>query len=278
MDLEARGQRWAAGELIAAYRDAGMSPGGEGLLSFYSAHCALVRVKVALIAAAEHEGGTRAEDRGLAQRLWSLSERLCWRARAPVTVVICGPAASGKSVLAAELSRRSGAPVVSSDAVRKRLARLAPGEPARAEHYTASFTRTTYEQLARDALLALHRGDSVIVDATCRSRADRAPLLSRLRHSATTLLVVRCEVPLELAVWRATLRLRDPRRVSDATPQIAAVQSRAFEELDELPPGSLLRLDATQSLDTQVAELARAVDRSRVKGEADPPTQIGDSR
>jgi uncharacterized protein len=261
MDLEAHGQRWAARELVEAYRDAGQSPGGEALRSFYAAHCALVRVKVALIAAAEHDGETSAEHLRLAQRLWSLSERLCWRARAPLTVVICGPAASGKSVLAAELSRRSEAPVVCSDAVRKRLAHLAPGEPARAEHYTARFTRATYEQLGCDALLALHRGDTVIVDATCRSREDRAPLFNRLRRRATALLVVRCEVPLELAVQRATQRLRDPRRMSDATPRIAAEQFCAFEELDELPAGSLLRLDATQTLGTQVAELARAVDR-----------------
>ena len=179
-------------------------------------------------------------------------------------------------MLAAELSRRSEMPVVSSDTVRKRLAHLAPNETARAEHYTPRFTRATYEQLARDALHALHRGDTVIVDATCRSREDRAPLLSRLRRNATTLLVVRCEVPLELAVQRATRRLRDPRRSSDATPRIAAEQSRAFEEFDELPPGSLLRLDATQTLDTQVAELARAVDRGRLGGDVDPQTQADD--
>ena len=83
------------------------------------------------------------------------SERLCWRARAPLAIVVCGPAASGKSVLAGELSRRSQMPVVSSDAVRKRLAHLAPSQPARQEHYSAGFTRATYEQLTRDALLAL---------------------------------------------------------------------------------------------------------------------------
>ena len=93
--------------------------------------------------------------------------------------MICGPAASGKSVLAAELSRRSEMPVVSSDAVRKRLAHLAPFEAARAEHYSAGFTRATYEQLGRDALLALRGDDGVIVDATCRSRAERSLLLGQ---------------------------------------------------------------------------------------------------
>ena len=110
MDLEARGQRWAARELIGAYRHAGISPGGEALRSFYAVHWALVRAKVTLIAAAAHDGGkadadVRAAGAKLdqeAQQLWSLSERLCWRARAPLAIVICGPAASGKSTLAAD--------------------------------------------------------------------------------------------------------------------------------------------------------------------------------
>jgi aminoglycoside phosphotransferase family enzyme/predicted kinase len=264
MDLEANGQRWAAHELFGAYRRAGMSPGGEALRSFYAAHWALVRAKVALIAAAEHDGETGAEELRRAQQLWALSERLCWRARRPLVVVICGPAASGKSVLAAKLSQRSEMPVVSSDAVRKRLAHLGPFEPARAEHYSARVTRATYEQLGRDALLALRRDDGVIVDATCRSRSDRALLLGRLRRAGTTHLVVRCEVPLELALERAARRLHDPRRVSDATPQIAEEQFRGFEEFDEPSDGSVLRLDTAQALDAQVAEIARAVDRRLV--------------
>jgi aminoglycoside phosphotransferase family enzyme/predicted kinase len=267
MDLEAHGQRWAAGELYSAYRHAGTSPGGEALCSFYAAHWALVRAKVALVAAAEHDGEMRAEHLRAAQQLWSLSERLCWRARAPLAVVVCGPAASGKSVLAGELARCSELPVISSDAVRKRLAHLAPFEPARPEHYSARFTRATYEQLGRDALLAL-RGDDdgVIVDATCRSRGDRARLLDGFRGVGVTPLIVRCEVPLELARERAARRLHDPQRVSDATPQIAEEQFWAFAELDELPADSVLRLDTAQSLDAQVAEIARAADRRGLGG------------
>ena len=73
------------------------------------------------------------------------------------------------------------------------------------------------------------------MDATCRSREDRAVLLDGLRGVGMPLLIVRCEVPLELALERAARRLGDPRRVSDATPQIAEEQFRSFEELDEHP-------------------------------------------
>ena len=260
MDLEASGQLWAARELVSAYREVGMDPGGESLRSFYAAHWALVRAKVTLIAAAEQDGPACVEQLRRAQQLWSLSQRLCWRARAPLAVVVCGPAASGKSVLAGELSRRSQMPVVSSDAVRKRLAHLAPAQPARQEHYSAGFTRATYGQLARDAVLALQRQDGVIVDATCRSRQDRAVLLESLRNAGVPQLIVRCEVPLELALERAARRLRDPRRVSDATPQIAQQQFRSFEEFDEHSEGTVLRLDTAQALDVQIAEIACAVD------------------
>ncbi len=260
MDLEASGQRWAARELVSAYRAAGMDPGDEAARSFYAAHWALVRAKVSLIASAEHHGAARAEQLLRAQRLWSLSERLCWRARAPLAVVICGPAATGKSVLATELAQRSEMPVVSSDAVRKRLAQLAPTEPAREVHYGAGFTRATYEQLSRDALLALDRNTCVIVDATCRSRDDRAVLLDRLRAAGVPVVIVRCDVPIELMLERAARRLRDPQRVSDATPRIAEEQFHSFEELDERSEGPVLRLDTAQTLDRQVADVARTVD------------------
>ena len=260
MDLEAHGQRWAARALADAYRDAGLSPGSEQLRSFYGAHWALVRAKVALIGAAGRAAQASVAELRRARRLWSLSERLCWRARTPLAIVICGPSASGKSFLAGELARRSGLALVSSDEVRRRLAKVPAGERGRPEHYRASFTRRTYGELARDASLALDRSGGVIVDATCRSRADRAPLLERLRATGCRCLAVRCEVPLELALERARQRLGDPTRLSDATPEIAEEQFRVFEELDELPAANVLRLDTAQPVEDQLAELALGVD------------------
>jgi len=260
MDLEASGQRWAAKSLIDAYRADGMDPGSDALLAFYAAHRALVRTKVALIVAAGAEGEGRARRLEQAQALWDLGERLCWRARAPVAVVVCGPAASGKSTLAAELARRSGLPVVSSDSVRKSLAGLAATERGAPEHYSEQFTHATYDRLGREARRALRRQPGVIVDATCRSRGDRFLLLHRLHGADLTRLVVCCEVTLEVALERAARRMRDAERVSDATPEIVAEQYLSFQALEELPPQSVLRLDAARPLQEQVAEVARAVD------------------
>jgi hypothetical protein len=261
MDLEARGQRWAAEELVSAYRSTGMDAGSDALLSFYSAHRALVRAKVALIAAAEHEDERAAAQIAQARSMLALAELLSWRARGAVAIVVCGASATGKSTLAAELSRRSGLEVLSSDAVRKRAAGLESTDRGAPEHYSHRFTHRVYELLADAAHERIDAGSGAIVDATCRSRAERSTLLGRLARTGAPRLVVRCEVPLDIALRRAAQRAADPLRVSDATPQIVAEQHRSFEALEELPPEDVLALDATQPLETQALMVTQAMDR-----------------
>ena len=66
---------------------------------------------------------------------------------------------------------------------------------------------------------------------------------------------------LEVAIERATRRLRDLGRVSDATPEVVAAQFRDFETLDEIPRNCLLELNTERALDTQVSAVMREVDR-----------------
>jgi aminoglycoside phosphotransferase family enzyme/predicted kinase len=250
MDLEDHGPSWAAPELVSAYRHRGGDPGSDALRAFYGAHWSLVRAKVALIA-----------NSGDAQPHWELAERLCWRARRPLAILVCGPPASGKSVLAAELSRRSGIAVVCTDEVRKRRAGIAPTERARPEHYRESFTRAVYEQVGREALMRMHAHQGVIVDASCGSQAHRALLLRRLERVGSLRVVVRCDVALDVAMRRAARRMEETGRVSDATPELVAELYRSFEPLEELPADSVLTLSTELALDSQVAEVARAVDQ-----------------
>jgi len=261
MDLEALGQRRAAEQVLSAYRRGGVDAGGAPLLAFYAAHRAFVRAKVALVAADEHGGRKRARRLADAQRMWELGERLCWRARGPLVLLVCGPAASGKSTLAAELARRTDLELVSSDAVRKSAAGVALTDRAPADAYSAGFSRRTYALLASQARSALERSGGVIVEATCRSRADREPLIGLLRGADVRALAVRLSVPLEVALARAAQRSRGA-TASDATAEIAREQHQTFAELDELEPGMTLRLDGTDALESQIAAVAAAVDRA----------------
>ena len=261
MDLEANGQRWAARELSRAYEAAGMSAGSHGLRSFYAAHRAFVRAKVALITAGEREGAEDRVERRLAQRLWDLGDRLCWRARGPVVLVVCGPAASGKSTLANELSRRSGMPVISSDEVRKRMAGVPSSRRAAQEHYSERFSHATYRRLALEGLHAIERGPGAIVDATCRAPADRQLLLDGLAACGTEPLLVYCDVPLQVALERAARRMSDPERVSDATPEIVRAHYSEFAALREQPGTQVVSVDTLGPVDLQVAEVTLALDR-----------------
>lgn len=261
MDLEALGQRHGAERLLASYRASGMDAGSDALLSFHGAHRALVRAKVASIGAAEHADERGAALSAQAASMLLLATRLCWRARGPVAIVVCGPSASGKSTLAAELARRSGLEVLSSDAVRKSAAGLQPTDRAAPEHYSHHFTHHVYELLAGEARARISAGRGVIVDATCRSRVERSTLLGRLARTGVPRLVVRCVVPLEVALRRAAARTHDPLRVSDADPQIVAEQYRSFQALEELPPEDVLELDTQPPLDVQVGRVTHALDR-----------------
>ena len=260
MDLEAHGRRDAAEELLREYRDRGPDPGSDALLSFFAAYRAFVRAKVALIAAGGQEGAERAALRAEGDAMRALGERLCWRARTPLAIVVCGPAASGKSTLAAEIAHRSDFTVMSSDAVRKGLAGLPVTEHAGPELYTSAASQETYERLGCEAARVLGDGGGVIVDATCRRRSDRAPLLAHLHRVDASVLAVRCEVPLALALTRAAHRVGSAMSASDATPAIVAAQHEEFEALTELEPRSLLELDASLPLAAQLQAITEALD------------------
>ncbi len=270
MDLEANERPGAARRLIDSYRAQGGDPGSEELLAFHAAYWALVRAKVAVIAAGDSDDGARLEEAG---RLRALAERLRWRARGRIALIVCGPAASGKSTLAAVLASRSGLGVIASDEVRKGLAGIASSERARPEHYSPAFTRRTYATVGERAAERLRRGEGVILDATCRTPAQRATLLHAVEESAQNVLLVHCRIDLATALARAQARMRNPTRVSDATPEIVERQYGEFEPPTELAPERVLALDGELALERLGNEVVLALDRLMARSGEDRATK-----
>ena len=149
MDLERIGDQRAADLLVQCYWDAGGELCSPELFAFYGAQRALVRAKVELLRAQELDDEAAAPARARAAELLRLAERLAWRARGPVVLVIGGPAARGEPTLAAELSRRSGFEVLSSPE-----SAYAPDDQAR-----------LYRELGGRARDVVVDGRSVIVEA-----------------------------------------------------------------------------------------------------------------
>jgi uncharacterized protein len=251
MDLEARGCPRAAEWLVAAYARAGGDPGEPALRALFGWQRALVRAKVALLR----------DDEQAAAALLELAERFAWRERTAGVVFVTGPPASGKSTLAAELARRSGLPLIGSDATRKALLGASPTTRLRAGAYRAEVTHAVYRMLGYRAAAACAVHGGAIVDATGYTRALRRTLVEHLGDVAHVTALA-CETPPDLRRERAQARLADPLRVSDADLDIARLLAERFEPVTAAEHGidRLLALDCSREPDATLDELAARLD------------------
>jgi aminoglycoside phosphotransferase family enzyme/predicted kinase len=249
MDLMRR-DRSSAAALVAAYREAGGDPGDDALLAFFAAQRALIRAKVALVRASQVAGADAARRRAHAAELLALAGRLAWQVRLGPGAVVCGLAGSGKSTLASALAERSGATVVSSDAVRKELLGLGPSERAPEAAYGSEMNRRTYQELGRRAREV---AGPVIVDATFRRREDRDAC-----NLPAGFVWIECRAPVEVRAGRA----RAPRAFSDADAAVAVRQTGEWEALD----GAHLTVCTDRAPEAVVAAVRDGLDR-RLRGE-----------
>jgi uncharacterized protein len=267
MELIEAGREDLAEVLTTEYRKAGGDDGGDELLTFYAAYRSWVRAKVACLRAAEFPAG---ELRGLelehARALAALGERLSWRARRPLVVVVCGSSATGKTVLAGALAGVSALVQLSSDRVRKELAGLPPERRAPAAEYSEKASRETYRELGARAAAEAARGGA-IVDATFRRRADRDAFAATYSETGPRPVFVECRAPAAVVAERARRRELEPRRISDATTEIALRQLAEFEPLDEIDPDRHVIVRTDREPATVVDAVEAALDARLARGD-----------
>jgi uncharacterized protein len=265
MDLERLGRPDLARDLVDGYRRSGGEPGPHELVAFYAAVKAWVRAKVSLLTPAPDESADGASN--AARSLLALGERIAWRARLPLTLIICGAPASGKSELATRLSALSGLTLLGSDETRKALVDVAPNQRAPQSAYSAAVTRDTYAELGRRARDDLESRGGVIVDATFATRATRRAFAET--YGGTGAVFCECVAPEAVRVRRAARRLAEPDRVSDATPVIAERRGRIFEPLEaDVPPAQHLVVRSDQPPDDLLEDVLFLLDRrlARARG------------
>jgi len=267
MELIETGREDLAEVLATQYREAGGDDGGDELLTFYAAYRSWVRAKVACLRAAELPvGALRARELEHARALAVLGERLSWRARRPLMLVICGSSATGKTVLAEALAAVAGLVQLSSDRVRKELAGLPPERRAPAAEYSEEASRETYRELGARAAAEAARGGA-IVDATFRRRADRDAFAAAYSETGPRPVFIECRAPAAVVSERARRRELEPGRISDATTEIALRQLGEFEPLDEIDSGRHLIVRTDREPLTVVDAVEAALDARLARGE-----------
>ena len=220
MDLERRGYPSLAEAAVVQWSAALAEDHPSSLWDHYVAYRAHVRSKVAAIRASQ--GDAPAADEARALHALALDHLNRGRVR---LILVGGLPGTGKSTLAEGLARKTGAQVLRSDVVRKRMAGvpLAVGAAAPFEEglYQPETTARVYEELLAQAGPLLSQGETVVLDASWTHAPWRreARRLARLRGAC--LVELCCVVPDDVARARMATRSGAGGDPSDATPDVA---------------------------------------------------------
>jgi aminoglycoside phosphotransferase family enzyme/predicted kinase len=244
MDLCYRNRADLANVLLNVYASRADDYGLFTVVDFFAGYRALVRAKVAALAAlqtsiAEEQ---RANARLSVESHLALAEDfLAPPARASL-IVICGTVGSGKSTVARELSLTGQGIAIASDRVRKSMAGVSATTRTAAKPdegiYRPDQTERVYQGLLERAVPVLEGGRTAILDASFSKRAQRdaARVWAAERGVAIRLIEVRCDPTI------AEARLRERERIgldpSDAGPEFLPVSQARFEPPDEWPAES----------------------------------------
>jgi uncharacterized protein len=267
MDLDFHGYPVLSRLLVREYVLLAQDPEAKRLMNFYKCYRACVRAKIHAFASAESEipPQERSDHRRQARRYFQLA-RTYARADRPVPLIVFfGLMGTGKTTLAQALSRKTDWKVISSDRVRKQLARLKPTirrpEPFGEGIYTPDRSEMTYRAMRQEAEHLLQQGRPVILDGSYKKNEERRALLELARNLGADICFVECQASLSLIRQRLEARRRDPRAVSDGRWELFRAQRADFDPTGDIIPQHGFRLH----LDQPPEKLVRKI-LTKIKG------------
>jgi aminoglycoside phosphotransferase family enzyme/predicted kinase len=188
--------------------------GVREVLPFYAVYRALVRghVRSLLLTEPGVDEASRATIQSEAHEMFVIAARYACSPTEPQLIMIGGLIGSGKTTLAAILNQDTGAPVIASDQIRKRLAGLSLNAVPTAEEqrriYSAAWNQRVYRQLVTEARALLTQSHSVILDATFARREWRHAGEQLARDVGAQAIFLECVLPQETALERLAARWR----------------------------------------------------------------------
>jgi aminoglycoside phosphotransferase family enzyme/predicted kinase len=265
MDIDFRGHRALADEMVGLYLAQSLDTTLSLVLPFYKCYRAFVRGKVDGFQLDQREipAEQRAAAQAGARRYFDLAEQYALRSCPPTLIAMVGATGSGKSYLAYALAGRLGAPVISSDVVRKELAGLDPthaqAEPMGAGIYSPDMTAHTYDEMRRRAHPFLERRRPLILDATHLKREQRQKTKELAQTMGIPFLAVECVATERLVRERLQQRQSAVWSPSDGRWEVYEAQMAGAEPLSELPDRERLTVDGSLPLSEQIERVLARV-------------------
>jgi predicted kinase len=261
MDLGCHGRVDLKERLLATYARESGDYGLFALVDFYESYRAYVRAKVSAfsLASGSLAYATRTKLEAEARRYLLLAQAA---ERPPLTAprltAVGGLIASGKSSVATALGGATGAVVISSDEIRKRLHGAEPTTPLHAGVWQGAYapeaSQHVYAALFEQARWVLESGRSVILDASFRCSDDRRAARRLASTVGASFHFVECRANAEVARSRLTRRARGP-SVSDGRAEIYADFAAQYQPVAELEPAEYRLIDTSGTLEGSLAQL-----------------------
>lgn len=209
------------------------------LLDFYKCYRAYVRGKVEGFKTGQKEAPPEERERAAlkAKRYFYLAGLYATGGFRPILLLICGLTGTGKTTIANALSAETGMRVISSDIVRKELARIQPSEH-RFERfgegiYTGAFTEKTYLEMFKIGEGFLKQGVSVIMDATFQKSRYRQEAMELAKKLGAGFHIIECAAGDDITRQRLDKRAKQEGVASDGRREIYEKQKRLYEAIKE---------------------------------------------
>lgn len=252
MDLRFRGMGRLASRLLNAYLAHTGDYAGLPAFAYYEVHRALIRCKVALLAAAQGDARARRE----ASLYLAFAVSRVKRPR-PALVIMHGFSGSGKSTLARAAVESFDAIQLRADVERKRMHGIPALQRGGPEIYTEEATRAVYRHLLETARLVVSTGSTAVVDATFLKREQREPF-AELAHALGLRFVILSAVATEDEM-RHRLLLRE-REHADASDAGLAILERQLACHDPFSAGEVSQVRAVDAAALSTDKLRALLD------------------
>jgi uncharacterized protein len=258
MDIDHYGRADISSDFVNYYVNYSGDTDLNRLLSFYKCYRAYVRGKVESFKL--DDPVIIPEDKKIALRVaygyFNLSS-FYTRSR-PTLIITVGVTGTGKTTLAKELAKHTGASVISSDIIRKQLAGIPVNQHVYDSFdegiYSTDFTRKTYDTMLSWGRHSLETGKPVILDATFISHSDREKAREMAEEIGADFYILECCTNEEIIRERLIKRQRES-SISDGRLEILGPQIKQFEPVKEMSEKARIIIDISNSLEMNIKHI-----------------------